>query len=64
MSWNCWNSCLQYILAFWFEPTFAFENSVFWGCALNKIYSFLVDENHGYIIYMIQDQDVIKIIIM
>jgi hypothetical protein len=48
-----WNSCLQCILAFWFEPTSAFEKYEFWGCALNKSYSFLGDKNHGYIMYMI-----------
>jgi hypothetical protein len=44
----------------WFKCAFDFKNYGFWKCDLNKSYSYLFDNRHECIIYMIWNQFVVK----
>ncbi len=60
MTWtdeNCFNNQFEHI---WFKSAFDFENYGFWKCDFNKSRSYICDNGHDCIIYMIWNQFVIK----
>jgi hypothetical protein len=43
----------------WFKHAFGFDNHEFWRCVVNTSYTFLYDKNHGCIIYMMYNKNVV-----
>jgi hypothetical protein len=44
----------------YFKCHFGFKNYEFWGCDVNKNYSFLCDKRYECKVCMIEDQDVVQ----